>query len=286
MPYSLMIFFRTISLFLLTLLLVRILGKRQPARMTPFTYVSYTVFALIVTFMLLGSPIQFIGGLIALVSWAALFFSLEYLSMKSKWVHDWVMGKETILVKQGKIMEDNLGQVRLTGEELLRELRSKGAFNLADVEFAIMESTGDLNVLMKSDKTPVTAHDLGKKVSPKSEPETVILDGNIIDESLANMGLNRKWLDNQLAAKGITVDNVFLGQVDSSGDLYLDLFNDAIQMPQSKVKELIYHNLKKSQADLTGYALGTENQETKSVYAANAEKLDGVIEKLEPFLIR
>ena len=72
--------------------------------------------------------------------------------MKSKTIYDLINGKETILVKEGKVMEDNLSQVRFSGEDLLREMRSKNAFNLADVEFAVMESTGDINVVLKSDK--------------------------------------------------------------------------------------------------------------------------------------
>ena len=99
-------------------------------------------------------------------------------------------------------MEDNLFRARLSGEELLRELRSKNAFNLSDVEFAVMETTGDIIVLLKSDRKPVTPHDLEQKVAPQTEPQTVILDGNMLDEPLANMGLNREWLKMQLEKLG------------------------------------------------------------------------------------
>ena len=121
-------------------------------------------------------------------------------------------------------MEESLFQVRLTGEELLRELRAKNYFNLSEVEFAVMETTGEINVLPKADYKAVTPHDLGQKVAPQTESQTVILDGNILDEPLAGMGLNRNWLKLQLERLGVSLTNVFLGQVDSSGD-YISTFS-------------------------------------------------------------
>jgi uncharacterized membrane protein YcaP (DUF421 family) len=196
-----------------------------------------------------------------------------------------VYGKETILIKNGKVMEENLSQVRFTGEELLRELRSKNVFNLMDVEFALMETTGEINMLLKSYKTPITPHDLGKQVSPQTESQTVILDGNIIDEALSNRGLNHGWLNTQLESLGVSLDNVFIGQVDSSGDLYVDLFEDSIQIPKPQVKELIYANLEKTQADLLSFALETQNPKTKDMYSNDAQKLQSIVKKLEPYLL-
>ncbi len=276
---------RSASLFFLTLLLVRILGKRQPSRMTPFNFVNYMVIAIIAA-LISVNLINPVWGSIALGVWVILPVTLDYLALKSKWIHDLVNGKPTILVKDGKVMEENLIQVKCTGEELLRELRSKNAFNLADVEFAVMETTGDINVMMKSDKKPVTPFDLGRKVSPRPEPQTVILDGNILNEPLSNLGLNQEWLKVQLENMGVTPDNVFIGQVDGSGDLYIDLFDDALQVPQPKVKELVFANLEKCQADLMSFALDTKDPKIKNMYLQNANKIEQITVKLEPFLLR
>lgn len=279
------ILLRSIALFFLVLVSIRIMGKRHIARMTPFQFVSYSVIAIISALISVNLIRNIAFGFIALGVWVLFPIALDYLSLKSKFVHDLINGKETVLIKQGKVMEDNLKQMRLTGEELLKELRFNNVFNLADVEFAVMEPTGEMNVLLKSDKKPVTPHDLGKTVSPKSAPQTVILDGNIIDESLFNMGLNRSWLKTQLKGMGVPLNNVFIGQVDSSGDLYIDLFDDSIQMPQPKVKEMLYGNLEKSQADLLSFALETENKQAKAMYSADAKKLEQVLKKLDPFLL-
>lgn len=280
------ILLRSIALFFLALIAIRIMGKRQPARMNPFNFINYLVIAVITALISLNVIKNLVFGLIALGVWVVLPVAVDYLAIKSKWVHEWVNGKSTILIKDGKVMEENLIQVRYTGEELLRELRSKNAFNLADVEFAVMETTGDINVLLKSDKKPVTPYDLGRKVAPQPEPQTVILDGNILNEPLSNLGLNHEWLNDQLERIGISPANVFIGQADGSGELYVDLFDDALQVPKPKVKELLYANLEKARADLMSFALETNDIQAKHMYSIDAERLKQVIDKLEPYLLR
>ena len=274
------------SLFFVSLILIRLMGKRNIARMTPFRFVSYIVISVIAALMSLNLIPNLAFGFIALGVWVLFPIALDYLSLKSKRLNDIINGKETVLIKHGKIMEENLLQTRLTGEELLRELRSKNAFNLADVEFAVMEDTGDINIFMKSHKKPVSSYDLGMKVAPTAEPQTVILDGNILNEPLFSLGFNTEWIGIQLETAGVSLDNVFIGQVDSSGDLYLDLFDDSVQIPQPKVKEMLYANFEKSQADLMSFALETENEAAKRMYSEHAEKLEHILEKLKPYLLR
>ncbi len=286
MQIWLQILIRSLSLFFVVMILIRLMGKKNILRVTPFQFTSYIIIAVITALLSVNIITNFAFGLISLGVWALLPIVVDYLSLKSKWIHDVVNGKETVLIKHGKIMEENLLDARLTAEELLREIRSKKVFSLADVEFAVMENTGEINVFNKSHKTPVSPTDLGIKVAPLAEPQTVILDGNMLDESLFSLGLNREWLMIQLETAGVSIDNVFIGQVDSSGDLYLDLFDDSVQIPQPKVKEILYANFEKCQADLMGFSLETENIAAKNMYKDNAEKLQQLLEKLKPYLLR
>lgn len=286
MPMWLQILYRSIAIFILVAAIARISGKRNITRVAPYKFISYFAIAIISSLISVNIVRDMAQGLIALGVWAIFPIALDYLSIKSKWIHDLVNGKETVLIKHGKVMEENLLQTRLTGEELLRELRSKNAFNLADVEFAVMETTGEINIFLKSDKKPVTAHDSGLKTSPQAEPQTIILDGNVLNEPLASLGLNKEWLRIQLENMGVSLDNVFLGQFDSSGDLYLDLFDDAVELPQPKVKEMLYANMEKAQASLESFALETEDGNAKAMYGMNAKKLKELMEKLKPYLLR
>lgn len=277
---------RTLIMFFITFALVKAMGKTNLSKISSFKLVTYIVIGIISALISLNLTPNTIFPFISLVVWILLSVALDYLSIKSKLVHNIVYGKETVLVKEGKVMEENLLKVRYTGEELLRELRNKNAFNFADVEFAIMESTGDINILLKSDKKPITPHDLKINVGNLSQPETIILDGTILDNGLANRGLDRNWLDVQLSNLEVSLENIFIGQVDSSGDLYVDLFDDLIQVPQPKVKELLYSNIEKVYSDLTSYSLETKDPVVKEMYAQNANRMKKILDALEPYLLR
>lgn len=282
----LIILFKSIILFFVAILITRYMKRKTLARATPFDFISYSVVAVLIPLISLGIISNFYFGIITLVIWAVMPLLLDLASMKSKTIYNLLHGKERVLIKNGKIMEDNLSKERITGQEFLQIMRSKNAFNLSDVEFSLLETNGDINVSLKADKKPVTSYDLGKKVPQKSEPQAVILDGNILNESLTNAGLNKGWLNTQLEAQGVPLESVFLGQVDSSGDLYLDLFDDMIKIPKSQVKDMLYASLLKCQSDLMSYSLDTDNEEAKNMYSKNAKKLEELINKLEPYLLR
>lgn len=286
MPEWLMFVLRATGLYILIFAFIRIMGKKHPAKMTPFSFVNYTVIAVITALLILGIFPNLAFGFLALAVWVALPILGDFLATRSKTIHDILHGRETVLIKQGKVMEENLQQVRLTGEELLADLRQKNVFNLADVEFAMLETTGELTVLLKSDKKPVTPHDLQWNVTPQTEPQTVVLDGNILHDPLTEMGLTHNWLNIQLETAGLSLDNIFIGQVDSNGELYFDLFDDSVQMPQAKVRELLYANLEKAQADFMKYSYETQDSDAKAMYSTNAQKLGSLLKKLQPYLLR
>ncbi len=211
-------------------------------------------------------------------------FLAGLLSLKSKAFRDFIEGRATVFIKDGKIMEDNLKKEKYTTDELLELLRKKDVFQVADVEFALLEPTGDLSILLKKENQPLTAKDVNLTVAPIKEPQTVIMDGEILDEPLATIGLSRSWLKTELEKKGVTLENVFLGQVDSYGQLTVDLFDDKLQVPSPQEKPLVFATMKKCQADLELFALGTESKEAKHMYSENSKKLQEAIDKVSPIL--
>ncbi|MCL6610792.1 MAG: DUF421 domain-containing protein [Peptococcaceae bacterium] len=284
MPEWLNILIRSAGAFALTLFLVRLMGKRQTSRLTFFDLVTVIVIGVTAAAFSLNLVKNPAGGLIALAVWT-LFPALIYvLAIKYKAVRDIVQGRETVLINHGKVLEDKLMEARMTPEDLLSQLRKKNVFNFADVEFAVLEPTGEVSVLLRKEKQPVTAKTLNMDVGRESAPQTVILDGIIMDEPLAAMGLNRKWLHTELEKAGVAPENVFIAQVDSTGQIYLDLFDDAIQVPRPKTKDLVLATLKKCQADCELYALGTQRPEAGEVYGRCAGTLSEVIDEIGPLL--
>ena len=286
MPEWINVLLRSTGLFILTLLLVRLIGKRQTSRLTFFDLTTGVVVGVMVAAISLNLVGNLANGLIALAVWTLFPMLIYLLSIKYKAVRDIVQGKETVLVNHGKVLEDKLLEARLTPEDLLSQLRRKNVFNFADVEFAVLEPTGEVSALLKKDKQPLTPKGLGLKVGLESVPQTVILDGIMMDEPLTAMGLNRRWLHTELEKVGVAPENVFIGQVDSTGQLYLDLFDDAIQVPKPKAKDLAHATLKKCQADCELYALGTKQPGAKKLYEKSSKILSDVIEELEPLLKR
>ncbi len=285
MPEWIVTFLRSAGLFLLMLLFIRLIGKR-PSPLTFFDFVTGIVIGVLVATLTLNMVPNAVNGLIALGVWTIFPALVYFLAIKCKTVRDIVQSKETILINHGEILEDHLLQVRLTPEDLLSQLRKKNVFAFSDVEFAVMEPTGEVSVLLKKDKQPVSAKTLNVPVGMESVPQTVMLDGIMMDEGLTAMGLNRHWLHSELETLGVAPENVFIGQVDSGGQLYVDLFNDTVIVPAPKTKDLAHATLKKCQADCELYALATKDIETKSMYSTAASTLTAVANELEPWLKR
>lgn len=91
----------------------------------------------------------------------------------------------------------------------MEQLRKKMVFKVADVEFAIMEPSGDINILLTKENQPLTPKQMGIQVAPEKESQVVIMDAKILDEPLAIAGLNRGWLNTELEKLGVTIENVF-----------------------------------------------------------------------------
>ena len=201
-------------------------------------------------------------------------------SLKNKTARDFFEGKSTVLIKDGKILEDNLKKEKYTSDELLELLRGKSAFSVAEVEFAVLEPSGELNVLLKKDSQPLTAKDIGLKVPNEKEPQTVIMDGNVLDEPLSASGHNRAWLHSELEKIGVVIENVFLGQVDSYGQLTIDIYNDKLQMPSPQNKPLLLASLKKCHADLELFSLETKSKSASEMYSKNAKQIEKILNKV------
>lgn len=219
----------TAVLFLIT----KILGKKQLAQLSFFEYVAGITIGSIGAEVVMGLERSVAHGLVGLAVFTAITFFAGYLSLKSRRFRNFVEGKGVIFIKDGKILEENLKKERYTIDELSELLRQKDIFQAADVEFAVLEATGDLSVLLKKENQPLTPAMLNLAVRPEKEPQTVIMDGSILDESLAALRLNRGWLREELEKQSLTVEQVFLGQVDSSGKLTVDLFDDRLRVPPS-----------------------------------------------------
>ncbi|WP_047982980.1 DUF421 domain-containing protein [Ornithinibacillus californiensis] len=284
MPDWIQIILRALSLLVILFFFTKWLGMKQLSHLNIFEYITGIVLGGIVAIHVstLESPIHF--ALISMFIWFIIPYLVELISLKSKPFRDFTQGKSRVVIQNGKIMEDNLKKEHYSTDDLLESLRDRNIFKVADVEFAVLEPTGKLNVLPKRENRPITAKDLSLNLAPDREPQTVIMDGKPLLESLANISLNPTWLETELEKMNVSIENVFLGQVDSDGQLTVDLYDDTLAVPSPSQKPLLLATMKKCQADLELFALATNNEETKHLYQRNSEKLQNAIDHISPYL--
>ncbi|MCM3651832.1 DUF421 domain-containing protein [Metabacillus litoralis] len=284
MPEWLDVVLRSFLFIAVLFLITKILGKKQLTELSFFEYVTGITIGSVAGEVIMGLDGSMWNGVISILIFGFVPFIVGMISLKSKKFRDYVEGKGTIFIKDGKVMEDNLKKERYTADELLELLRRKDVFQVADVEFAVLESTGDLSVLLKKENRPVTVKDLGLASPNEKEPQTVIMDGLVLDEPLSTAGRNRRWLETELDKLNVSIENVYLAQVDTYGQLTVDLFDDKIKVASPQEKPLLLAMIKKCQADLELFSLATESEEVKKMYHHNALKIEKVKNKLTPYL--
>lgn len=284
MPEWIEVVLRSLTLIIVLFTLTKILGARQLSQMNVFGYITGVVIGGIVAFHTFDPDSHLLYAIIAIFIWFMVPFIVEKITLKSKVARDFVEGKSTVFIQDGKIMEDNLKKQGYSTDDLLEKLRDKDVFLASDVEFAVLEPDGVLNVLLKRENRPLTTKDLGITLAPQKEAQTIIMDGRVLHESLANLNLNIAWLETELEKINVSLENVFLGQADTDGQLYVDLYDDTLAVPSPSEKPLLFAAMKKCQADLELFALSTENPHSKKIYETNARRLQTAINMVEVYL--
>ncbi|GGJ76980.1 uncharacterized membrane protein YcaP (DUF421 family) [Anoxybacillus voinovskiensis] len=284
MPIWLEAAIRSVSILIGLFVITRILGKKQLSKLSFFEYIVGITVGDIAGTMSTDLDINLQEGITSILIWSLFPVLISYISLHNKKFRDFVEGNSTVFIKNGKVLEENLKREKYTIDELMEQLRKKDVFRVADVEFAVLEPNGDLNVLLKREKQPLAVGDVFPNPPSEKEPQTVVMDGKILDEPLATMGLNRGWLKTELDKQGIAIENVFLAQVDSYGQLTVDLYDDKLNVQQPQDKQLLLAAMKKVQADFELFALETQSEEAKQMYEKNAKKLNDLLQKITPLL--
>ncbi|WP_273833943.1 YetF domain-containing protein [Guptibacillus sedimenti] len=218
--------------FITLLLLTRIMGRKEISQMTFFNFVSAIALGTLGASLAIDSSISVRNGMIALVAWTLFTILMGYADLKSKTIRLGVEGSPKIIVRNGKIMENELRKLRLDIDALNLLLRKKNVFSLKDVDYAIFETDGTLSVLKKDNKQPVTKGDQGitsktQKIYPFSAP--LIEDGQLNRNTLHEMNVDEGWLLQQIQAKGIqSLSDVFYAELQKDGSLFIDKREDRL----------------------------------------------------------
>ena len=232
MHEGLVVFVRAIIAFFSLLIFARILGKEQISQLTFFDYVLGITIGSIAATLTTDLTSRAWPHWVGLITWAALGLLMEYMCMKSRYVAKCLEGEPTIVIMNGKIMENALKKMEFRVSDVLVLLRSKDIFDISEVDFAIIEPNGQLSVLKKPEYENVKAKDLNIQKPASGISSEIIYDGILIEENLRQLKKDKAWLMDQLKKKGISsVSEVFLATLNKGGSLYIDKYDDHIQKP-------------------------------------------------------
>ncbi|MEZ4357751.1 MAG: DUF421 domain-containing protein [Eubacteriales bacterium] len=214
-----------IILFILT----RIMGKKQISQLTFFDYVAGISIGSIAASFAVDPSVGYLRGITAIIIYAIFPITLSYFTLKSYRARKLLDGMPSVIIQNGKILENNLKKTKLNVNDLLEECRLKNAFNIADIEFAVLETNGKLSVQLKTEKQPLTPKDMDIKTAYRGLCINVIIDGEIFDEHLTMSGKDRKWLIDELSSLGVfNYKNVLLAYIDANKELNVQLKNSDI----------------------------------------------------------
>lgn len=215
---------RTILGFFLLLLLARMIGRKMISQITFFDFLIAITIGSVLARLAVGERNTVSATLTVLIVLTALAIFIDYIHLKSIKARKLFDSEPIIIIANGKLMDKNMKRSKLTIEELTMMLRENSIFNMADVEFAILETDGKLSTLPKSQKQPLTPYDMGIKASYKGLTKDIIIDGNVMKENLRNANLSEEWLNSNLESGGIKdTKDVFYAGLDSSGNLYISV---------------------------------------------------------------
>lgn len=227
MPILVVVIIRSVISFFVLMLLIKLIGKQQIAQLTFFDYVLGITIGSIASTLSVQINENMTATIAGMIVWTGLAILLAQLGMRSLWLRKVLEGEATVVIENGRIMEENLRRIRIPTAELISELRTQGVFNISDVEYALFEPGGKISVQKKSPKQTVTAEDLKLATQYKGLPANLIMDGVILTDALQALRLSKAWLQHQLNKQGIKdIGEVSLAQLDTSGNLFVDLRGD------------------------------------------------------------
>ncbi|PYI53316.1 DUF421 domain-containing protein [Paenibacillus flagellatus] len=224
------IFWRTVLIYFVIFIVIRMMGKREIGKLSVFDLVISIMIAEIAVFIIDDPEMPIVHGILPMITLVFIQIAIALITLKNRTIRLWFDGKPSYLIENGKLNQDEMRKQRYTLDDLIMQLREREVPNLADVEFAVLETSGKLSVIEKEKEKRSGPGSSGPDVSPgvpgfryEGLPLALIMDGKVQDDSLEKIGKTRFWLKNELQAKGVNdFKDVFFCSIDHRGRLFLD----------------------------------------------------------------
>ena len=209
-------YLRTLFLYLVLIFAVRLMGKRQIGEMEPAEFVVTMLVANLAAIPMQDGAIPLYSGLVPILTVLGLELVLSGATLRSVKLRQLLCGKPVILIDNGKILQENLRNARITLDELTGHLREKDVLDIQTVQFAILETNGNLSVFPYPKEKPASARDAGVQAGKQYLPVTIVEDGYLSKENLTRAGKDESWLQKVLGQHSADIMSTYLLTVDAS----------------------------------------------------------------------
>ena len=214
------IFIRTIIIYLLVLIAIRLMGKREIGQLQPYELVVTIMIADVASLPMQNVSIPLFQGIVPILGLLFAQILASILSFHSKIVNKYISGKPSILVAKGKIVEENLKKQKYSIETLLEQIRVCGYQSLLELDYVILETSGQISVIPKPEEKAVTLKDMSLKTEYSGYTRTIIMDGVLVKSNLKALGYDDNWLKKIMQENHVSIKNTLLLTVDENGKIY------------------------------------------------------------------
>lgn len=214
---------RTMAAFAALLLLTRLMGHKQMSQLTFFNYITGITIGNIAAYVTIDNRVAIGEGLLALAGWTGLTVLAGIVSMKSSTARALVDGQPIIVIKKGQMVADALRKARLNTGDLTMMLCHSETFDIQEVDYAILEPNGKLSIMKKPEYQHVVRKDMSIPVEPNQNlPAQLIIDGQVLEGNLQEIGRDRGWLEEQVLKQGYqSLDQVFYAELETDASLFI-----------------------------------------------------------------
>lgn len=213
-------FVRSIILYIIILIVMRLMGKREIGQLQPFELVIAIMIADLASIPMTEAGIPIWSGIIPILALLIMHLIISMMNMKSIRMREIVCGKPTILIYRGKIDEKALKKERFTINELEERLRGNNVNNIGDVEYAILETSGQLTVIQKPNKRNTIPEDFNIMPDYEGISYDLVIDGVIMTENLQKIGKNYEWLKKSVQKFGFNPEEALIVTLDGKGQIF------------------------------------------------------------------
>lgn len=212
---------RSIIIYIIIVLSVRIMGKRQIGELKPHELVITILISSVATIPIEENTIPLANSIIPILIFVSFEMLESALSMKSIKFRDLLQGKPVFIIRNGELQQNQLDRLRFTMDDLIDSARQAGAFDISEIENAVVETNGTLSVQLKSEEAPLTPKQLGLTVEQAQTPQPIAMDGQKVYEYFSQSNISNEEITMYLANSEVELDEVMLLTVDNNGELFL-----------------------------------------------------------------